>query len=103
MVEYIKIIKKKSKKGGGKDLNLDIIEDYIDNAFEQREKKKLKEYEKIYKSHLENPRTHKYSFNVGKKMVTRPSIKSQRYTQKKSKKLKTIEEEQKKNKNIDLG
>lgn len=36
-------------------------------------------------------------------MVTRPSIKSQRYTQKKSKKLKTIEEEQKKNKNIDLG
>lgn len=40
MVEYIKIIKKNQKKGGGKDLNLDIIEDYIDNAFEQRERKK---------------------------------------------------------------
>ena len=110
LVNYIKIIKKKnSKKGGGKDLNIDIIDDYIDKAFEQRERErnKLKEYEKTYKLHLENPTTRKYSFNVAKKMMARPSIKLQRYTQKsqkKSKKLKTIqEEEQKNNKNIDFG
>jgi len=111
LVNFIKIIKKKNSKkgGGGKDLNLDIIDDYIDKAFEQRERErnKLKQYEKTYKHHLENPTMRKYSFNVGKKMMARPSIKLQRYTQKsqkKSKKLKTIqEEEQKNNKNIDFG
>jgi hypothetical protein len=113
LVNFIKIIKKKnSKKGGGKDLNLDIIDDYIDKAFElrERERNKLKQYEKTYKLHLENPSMRKYSFNVGKKMMASPSIKLQRYTQKsqksqkKSKKLKTIQEEEQKNiKNIDFG